>query len=386
MGTDRRADLEAAFAKADEAASSEPEAISEPAPIEAVEAAPEAEVTETESAAAQRARDEGGRYAKAPKESKKPAPSRAGQGKADGIGDPPPVPSATPVPVPGATTQTPVPVPGVADQTRPPQSWKPAVREKWATLPSDVQAEITRLENDAKGTLREAAEARKKWASIEQAAQPYEAMIRGQGGDPARGYASYLQTYATLTHGAPTDKAQMVAQMITKFLPGEEGVRLLASALDGTSPPQGHGQSQYLTPAQAQQMMQQQWQQMIAQGAEAQARKQWETFAAARPHLQDERLGPQLESLMKTARATGIAADDDSAYRWAINSHPELGAAERQKEAAKAAANANASTQRSLDAAASSIKSQPAPTVVNGAPKSRRAAIEAAIKQHGGNR
>ncbi len=129
---DLRADLNAAFDAAEastpDPAPSTPEVAPEgasqpPAPSEAAQPSPP-EPGETAQEA--RARDEKGRFA--PKGPEAPAPA---------IGAP-------------AKPQAPAevaPTPPV-ESIKPPQSWKPGIREKFAALPPEVQQEVIRRERE----------------------------------------------------------------------------------------------------------------------------------------------------------------------------------------------------------------------------------------------
>jgi hypothetical protein len=137
---DRRGDIAAAFKEASAPAESAPEATPEPAAAtESVEAS---EIT------GDRARDKTGRFVK---QDAKPA-------EPDKQAILPP--AAKPAP-PGQGAALPVATPAAAPAFKPPQSWKPTVREHWGALPAEVQAEVDRREREIAKALQESAEASK---------------------------------------------------------------------------------------------------------------------------------------------------------------------------------------------------------------------------------
>lgn len=105
-------------------------------------------------------------------------------------------PAATPSPTPAAVTPGPAPTPaaatgeeGVWKQDKAPQSWTPAVREKWATIDPEIRAEIVRREEAAVTGVRQLQE---RYAPMDQLANsigPYMNEIVQQGQNPN----AYLQ-------------------------------------------------------------------------------------------------------------------------------------------------------------------------------------------------
>jgi len=81
--------------------------------------------------------------------------------------------------------------------------------------------------------------------------------------------------------------------------------------------------------------------------------------------------------LMEMFHNRGVALSLDEAYDKAVKLHPEISAVLQQREAAKAAGNAQASTQRAKDAS-SSVRSNPAGATSAAPGDTLRGAIEAA--------
>lgn len=328
---------------------------SEPAPVESapepvVESAPveASEPTETEVRAetkADRARDETGKFAK---EAKKASAKAA-----------PPQPPAEGVKTEGADRAAPSvqPVAPAVEPVKAPQSWKPAAREDWTKVPASIQQEVVRRERETATALQEAAESRKFHQSFQQAVAPFEPMFRARGGDPMRGFQNFLQTVSVLEGGNQVAKAQLLAQFANSYLPGEDGIKLLAQALDGQPQQAQQAQPAYRDPRVDQllanlQRASQQRQQSIHQKHATDV----EAFAKTHEFFDDVR--EDMAEFVEIAERRGRDLSMEDAYNRAIRLHPEIDNVLRQREAAKNAANAQASTQRAK-AAGSSIKSEP---------------------------
>jgi hypothetical protein len=171
-----------------------------------VDEAPETEVVETlDTKVDERARDESGKFAKAPKEAKEPLlkrqrlrrkrPHRSSQTRAE------PAPQAAPA----------------RDITRPPSSWKPAIREEWGKLSENVRAEIQRREQDYQNgqaqLLPDATMGKQMRAVIE----PYRMLIDAEGSTPDRAVADLLRTAATLRIGSQQEKLNALLGVVRDY-------------------------------------------------------------------------------------------------------------------------------------------------------------------------
>lgn len=335
-----------------------------------VEAAPEAaqgeqpeaegaqDVTIVEKSAEERARDDAGRFAKAPKGAKKPNATPAPK--------PGEAPAGTPAPAKPNGVATPPPVQGAADGTKavkPPASWSVATREKWGQLPADVQAEVHRRERETAVALQEAAEARRHHEAFRQTVAPYEGMIRAEGGEPLRAVQSLLQTAAALRTSPPVHKAQLVANLIRTFgVP----IEALDAALAGQPPPQGAQGAQYapngMAPGPYQDPRVDQllarMQQAEAQRASALQQEAHSVVSAFQGEFLDD-VREEMADLMEAAGKRGLKLSIEDAYNRAVLLHPEISAVLEQRKAAANAANASASMQRAK-AAGSSVRTRPA--------------------------
>lgn len=373
----RRETLEAAFE-----ASTEPTEAPTPAPVPA-EPAPAPAPTPTETPAeppkAALARDPKGRFAakmaeiaaeKAAARAKTPPP-------ADGTAKAPVVPKkvttavTTPAEAPKAEGQPPSP--------KAPQSWKPHAREKWATLPPEVQAEAVRVDREARTALEQASKARAGWDAFTRAVSPYQAMLAADGADPIQAVGSLLQTAAQLRTAPPPQRAQLVADIVRTY--GVD-ISLLDAALAGQPAQNGQAQQQaaYRDPRVDGLLAQlQQAESHRAQSLHQTASTDIETFAGGAEFFDDVRA--DMADLMEMAAKRGVTMTLEDAYNRAIQVHPEVSKVVTQRREAEAANANQASTQRSR-AASVSVRTRPAGPATAQSPSGRRAALEAAFDLH----
>src|SRR5262249_21204226 len=83
---------------------------------------------------------------------------------------------------PGAAAKPPA-EPPAGPQLRAPTSWKPGAREHWGKLPTEVQAEVVRRENEVGRTMQESANARNALSHVQNVLAPYAANIAATGAD-----------------------------------------------------------------------------------------------------------------------------------------------------------------------------------------------------------
>jgi hypothetical protein len=241
-----------------------------------------------------------------------------------------------------------------------------------------VQAEVSRREKETAVAMQEAAEARKGYTAFREVAAPYEAMIRAEGSDPIRAAASLFQTAAALRTAPGPHKAQILASMIQQYgVP----IEALADALDGKRPQGQQGQPQEFRDPRFDQLMQQieASKSQRTEAMAAKARQDVEAFAAKNEFFEDVR--QTMADLREVKARRGEEATLEQLYTQAIQLHPEIAEVVRQRDAAKNAANANASTQRSK-LAASSVRGSPAAPVKRTEgenAKDTRADVEAAM-------
>jgi hypothetical protein len=290
-----------------------------------------------------RARDATGRFVKQdakPAESDKqqlpPAakPASPGQGAAAGA------------------TSPPAPAPAF----KPPQSWKPTVREKWTALPAEVQAEVDRREREIAKALQESAEASKGAGTWQETVRPYEAQIRAAGGNPQQYVGNLLQTAHALFYGPGHMKPHVLADIIMQAgVPPQELDAALVARMNGQQAPQQRQPAEFKDPRVDQLL------QSIQQREAAAAEERAARFSEAPGHEHFEDVADEMVGLIEFWKGQGKPVTDElmeRAYRIACQNNEEVSKVISQKQAAQSAANAQASTQRAK-AAASTIRSTP---------------------------
>jgi hypothetical protein len=107
--------------------------------------------------------------------------------------------------------------PGV-DETKAPQSWSPKLREDFAKLPANVQAQISKREGEMSTFLNEGAESRKFGDRMNQTLQPFQSVMAAHGtNDPVQAVQGLMETAAMLQMGSPQQKAQKLADMVQHY-------------------------------------------------------------------------------------------------------------------------------------------------------------------------
>jgi len=122
-------------------------------------------------------------------------------------------------------------------------------------------------------------------------------------------------------------------------------------------------------------------QQRQLQAMEKRQAAELQAFAQSHEFLDDVR--DTMADLIEVAAKRGASLSYEDAYNRAVMMHPDIAGVMKQREAAAAVANAQASTQRAR-AAASSVRSAPTVAVSAPAGDDLRSAIEAAFARHSG--
>ena len=347
---------------------------SAPAPEPAAESAPEPSAPAREADTAEPAkeptpnRDGKGRFIVPPKQ--KPAATEKAPASVVSTGQG----GAVSVPPPGQGAAPPAPRPTL-EALKPPQDWRLSAREKWASLPREVQEEALRLHVETKKTLSEMAEVRKGYDGYSKATAPYEQMIRAEGLEPTQAIGLLLQREAALRTAPMQMRAKIIAHGIKTFLGTDDAaIDLLARELQGT-PGQAQGAPAQIDPrqliAQAKQEFAREFEtrrnEMVGQSAQG----EMEAFAQAHEFMDDVdpetglTVAEDMANLMEAGVRQGKNMSFDDAWKRATKRHSEVSKVIGQREAAKAA-TAKAATTQAARAASSSIRSEPAGPSANG--------------------
>ena len=334
-----------------------------------------ADATPEETSAVEgRARDDKGRFVpKAGSEQQEePSKAPAAPATAPAQQQAPQAPAA-----PAAPAMSPAPAPG---ELRPPASWKPEAREKWAGVDPLVREEVHRREFEFQRTLQQSAQARQFLDSFERVVAPYEVFIRQENSNPLQAVQNLMQTAADLRVGTPQHKAQLVAGICKQF--GID-LNMLDSALAGAALPQG--QPQVMHDPRLDQLLAQQ-QAFLAQQEQQQAAELRTTlngFAQSHEFYRDV-AGLMADLIEVRARRGETAPDLEKIYTEACNMHDGVRTILSQRSAAAKAGQQSQAVLRAKRAAAS-VKGDTTPDAGATVPKndSIRAALEAAYEASG---
>jgi len=222
------------------------------------------------------------------------------------------------------------------DASKPPQGWTPALKEKWATVPEDIRAEIIRREEDmAAGVQRimqQTEPMRQVWNVLEPHAQYFDHIDL----EPAEYLTQMIASEQVLALGNP-------AQKFTQLLEIADGYGIpIRAALDQAmggklqqfieESHKHHKTPPSIPPEIAQELAEQrQWRANLETTA---AKNELEAFAA------DKAKHPFLEQVrdqMADAIEAGICETYEDAYDYCVWRNPEL--------RARAAAQANGGSQ-----------------------------------------
>lgn len=330
-----------------------------------------------------------------------PAPPAApGASKGDSSSQTPPAylapptkPAAAPTPpaaptAPGAAASA----PPAATAVKVPQSWPVHIRDKWAGLPPEVQAQVSRREAEVTRVLQESKDARTHMEEFNKVSMPYRHLIDMEGSDPMKAYGDYLRTAAILRQGQPHMKAHMVASLVQQFGVDINTLDQYLSQLlrGGQIPQQGVQSPQHYQDPRVDQMFnyltqQRQQQEFITN---QRADKELEAFEADTANEFYNDVKTAMADLLDYNADRGVVMTLKEAYDTACAMNPNIRQALSQRQIASMGTPPDQLA--AARAAASSIAPQfggsarpPAPSE----PTSVRGALEASIqKLSGGNR
>lgn len=350
----------------------EPAAPVETAAAPAVEAAP---APAPEKPAADRARDETGKFAKQDKPPEKPAEGAAKAKATVPPAPPPPVAQGKPETVAVHSPTAPVSGPPAAPPVKPPQSWKPAEREAFGKAPPEVQAAVTRREHEITSTLNETAQARQVAAQTYQALQPYEGIARAAGMDAWSWAGQALQERAQLQMGPVAQRAPILARMLAEG--GQELVDQVSALLEGKAAAPQAPQQPAMDPRA---IFREELGALQRQAQESKAKAEAQEFLATQPEYVND-VVPQMKAIYAAAQADGRNVTMKEAYDEACWMNPAVREAIQKAKAAEAVRAPQPVTEQQRRAA-SSVRTQPAAAPAAQS-KGIRGAIEAAAEKVG---
>ena len=303
----------------------------------------------------ERARDEGGRFAKT-ETVEEPAPATATPRAAS---ESAPVEQAAPVEA--AALQAAATPAEPASSVKPPDAWSPAAKAQFATLPAEIQAEIARRESEVHKGFTKQDEQRTVGKQFQEAITPYLPLIRSEGGDPIRAVQDLLQTAYVLRTAAPQQKQDLFLSLANQF--GVDLNQISQRVAGGQS--QGDPQVAQLR----NELQQLQWErQQAEQQRQAQEQMQLnqtiEQFAADPKNLYFPNVRVHMGALMRAGAASSL----QDAYDQACRAHPEISRILLQQAEASAEQQRLAAAREKAErarAASGSITGSPTGAVTN---------------------
>lgn len=270
------------------------------------------------------------------------------------------------------------PVKGLDAQGKGPNSWKATVREKFKSLPADVQAEVLRRENEHQRLMAESTDARKFASEFINVVQPYDAFLRSNNIHPLQAVSALMNDVYTLKTGSAEAKAKLIATIIQN---NGVDINVLDQVLSGQMPQV----DEHTAALQRQvQEMQQRLAAQDRQAHEAQASSINNQITAFANNPANEFFHDVVGD-MQVLLNSGHASSLEDAYEKACRLNPEVysvlqsrSTAQRTAPVAQAVQAPVVDAQKKL-AASSSVKGAPA-TTRPAAPRKKLSGRDAALE------
>lgn len=212
---------------------------------------------------------------------------------------------------------------------RAPGSWKPAVREKWASLPKEVQTEVLRRETEISRAMSTLGRVQTEHKNISDIFGAHQHIIAAEGGDALKFTKDLYTTAAGLYSGSPQQKVQLVAGLIKSFA---VDIQLLDDYMSNN--PDRINKGGGAGGQDAGQFIQQQINAALAPILQRVQQNDGKTAEQQQTELQEFATDPDNEffmdlkedmaDIMELAAKKGQKMDLSAAYKRAIVLHPEI--------------------------------------------------------------
>lgn len=287
------------------------------------------------------------------------------------------------------------PVPHAPPPGRAPISWTPEERQGWENIPAHHQAAIMRREREIDATLRQTAADRKFAQEVNQVIQPYMGMIEAEGGTPVTAIRDVMRTAAALRTSPPTQKAQLVADLVLNFgIDPQMLDQVLVHRLQGRPMPQDpmfpvmQQLDERLKPITEFMNSLQQQRQTALQRTQAEVEQTLEQFLGDPNNEFARDVAGDMADILELAAKRGQVMSLQDAYSRATMLHPSISKIIEGRRNAQGAAQQTAAARRARNAAVS-VGGDGAPSGSSEDESDSddiRSALGAAIKQHSGRR
>lgn len=241
-----------------------------------------------------------------------------------------------------------------------PEGWTAPMKQKFATLPEDVQSEIARREADVHRMMTSPDGELNLGRRVKETIAPYMAIIKSEGGEPVSAIGDLLNTAYLLRTADPMRKAQLVNQVIQQYgvdmsLVGQQQQAQQQGLADPLQSIQQElaALKQQANPAYIQKQLQEQME-------NAKVQSEVQAFASDPANVHYQKLKPVMASLL----GSGAAKDLKEAYEAACYADPEIRSMLTAEKAAKEQAKRNEEI-AAKKKAASSVTGSPSVYIPN---------------------
>lgn len=241
--------------------------------------------------------------------------------------------------------------------TRAPQSWKPELREKWASIDPAVQETILKREAEITRGLNESAAARRFGGEFYNIVRPFEHLIRASGVTPLQAVDNLVKTAGALQTGTSVQKAQVVANICAAY--GVD-LKVLDQVLAGQKPKDGAPDPALLTAIDARLKPVTEFMSRVEGGrqqADIQVQREVQqeeaAFAADPKNEFFEDLRTQIADLLDVAAKNNRQMSLQQAYDIACQMDPDVSKVVKERAEAEAATKKAQNFERSRKAASS---------------------------------
>lgn len=128
-----------------------------------------------------------------------------------------PTPQAAPPNPAAPSANQPAATPPVSTELKAPAQWKPAVREKWNTLPREVQEEVLRRESDSMRLIGSVGPKIRMADHVTTQIEPFRELLASNGVHEADFISDVFQSVRDLKEGSPQQKAEVVANIVQSY-------------------------------------------------------------------------------------------------------------------------------------------------------------------------
>ena len=270
-----------------------------------------------------------------------------------------------------------------------PQSWKPATREKWATLDPEVKQEVIRREREINRTLSETSGHRRFVEGFRRTVAPFTERFKAANVPPERAIVSLLYVDHTLATGTPEQRAQMAAKLIMEY--GVD-ISMLDDALSGSAP-----QNRDPVADRVQQLLDERLKpinafvQQTEQQKQEAIRKDFERVSQDIEKMAEntekfplfDTVREDMADIIEINSKRGVYLSAEDAYNRAVHMNPEASAQLQQLTKQAQAKAANETAQRALGASRS-ISGSPSGVRTEVPATDLRGTLEAAVQAASG--